>query len=277
MPIASSAHIHPTALISADAEIGENVQVGPYVIIEGPVRVGPDCVLKSGAHLFGPMTMGQGNVVHSHAVLGEQPQHLRYRGEPTLLEIGDHNIFRECATVHRGMAPSGITRIGNHNFLMVCSHVAHDCQIGNHCILANSALLAGHIILEDGVCISGNTVLHQFCRVGRLALLSGLSGTSMDIPPFIIQQRYNCVVGVNVVGMRRGGVPTANINAVRQAFHIIYRSGMLLPQALAKIEAELSHVPEVAEMLEFIRSSKRGINLQIDRDAAAMQTDLNAA
>jgi UDP-N-acetylglucosamine acyltransferase len=277
MPIAPSARVHPTAIISPEADLGEDVEVGPFVVVEGPVRVGPGCVLKAGAHLFGPMTMGKNNVVFSHAVLGEQPQHLKYQGEPTLLEIGDHNIFREGVTIHRGMAPSGVTRIGSHNYLMACSHVAHDCQVGDHCILANSALLAGHIVLEDGVVLSGNTVLHQFCRVGRLAMLSGLSGTSMDIPPFIIQQRYNCVVGVNVIGMRRGGVPTKHINAVRQAFHLIYRGGMLLPQALARVEAELGEVPEVMEMVTFIRASKRGINLQIDRDAAGMQTDLNAA
>ena len=268
MPIAQSARIHPTAIVAAEAEVGEDVQVGPYVIVEGAVRIGAGCVLRPGVHLIGPLTMGCHNTVFGGAVLGEQPQHLHYAGEPTRLVIGDHNVFREHVTVHRGTTQSWETRIGNHNFLMANSHVAHDCKVGNHCIIANGALLAGHCILEDNVYLSGNCALHQFVRVGRLALLSGVSATTKDIPPFIIQQRINCVVGVNVVGMRRAGIPTAHIDAVRRAFHVLYREELALPTALAKIEAEVGGTPEVAEMLAFIRASTRGINLGHSRDAA---------
>ncbi len=265
MPIAQSARIHPTAVIDPQADLADNVHVGPFVVIEGNVRVGPGCILRAGAHLIGPLVLGAGNQVFSHAVLGEQPQHLKYQGEPTRLEIGDHNVIREHVTIHRGTSYSWVTRIGSHNYLMANSHVAHDCVIGNHCILANGALLAGHCTLADNVYLSGNCALHQFVRVGRLALLSGVSASTKDIPPFIIQQYINCVVGVNVIGMRRAGIPTAHIDAVRRAFHILYREGRILPDALAQIEGELGQVAEVAELVAFIRASSRGITLDFGR------------
>jgi UDP-N-acetylglucosamine acyltransferase len=268
MAIAQSARIHPTALIDPRAEIGEGVEVGPYVVVEGEVRVGDGCVLRPGAHLIGPLTMGRHNQVFSHAVLGERPQHLKYEGEATRVEIGDGNIFREHVTVHRGTTANWKTVIGAHNFLMAGSHVAHDCVVGDRCILANGALLGGHCVLENGVYISGNSALHQYCRIGRLALLSGVSASTMDVPPFIVQQRINCVVGVNVVGMRRAGIPTEHIDAVRRAFHMLYLERMVLPAALERMERELGSVAEVAEMAAFIRASKRGINLLNDREAA---------
>jgi UDP-N-acetylglucosamine acyltransferase len=269
MTIAQSARIHSTAVIAPEAELGEEVQVDPHVVIEGEVHIGRGCVLRPGAHLIGPLTMGCHNTVYSGAVLGERPQHLQYAGEPTRLVIGDHNVIREHVTIHRGTTKSWETRIGNHNFLMANAHVAHDCRIGDHCILANGALMGGHAVLENNVYLSGNCALHQFVRVGRLALLSGVSAATKDIPPFIIQQRINCVVGVNVVGMRRAGIPTAHIDAVRRAFHLLYRSHMLIPAALSHIERDLGEVAEIAEMVAFIRASSRGIVLQMDREAAA--------
>jgi UDP-N-acetylglucosamine acyltransferase len=268
MPIAPSARVHPSAVVAPEADLGADVEVGPHVVIEGEVRVGAGTVLRPGVHLIGPMTLGCHNTVFSHAVLGERPQHLHYKDEPTRLEVGDHNIIREHVTVHRGTTHSWVTRVGSRNFLMANCHVAHDCRVGDGCILANGALLAGHCTLEDGVYLSGNSAIHQFVRVGRLALLSGVSASTKDIPPFIIQQRTNTVVGVNVVGMRRAGIPGSHIDAVRQAFHLLYRSGLLLPQAQARIEAELGGVPEVAEMLAFIRASSRGISLHSTREAA---------
>jgi UDP-N-acetylglucosamine acyltransferase len=268
MPIAASARIHPTAVVAPEADLADGVEVGPHAVIEGEVKLGPGCVVRPGALLVGPLTMGGHNTVFSHAVLGERPQHLRYNGEPTRLEVGDHNVFREGVTVHRGTSQSWVTRVGSRNYLMANAHVAHDCTIGDGCILANGALVAGHCTLGDGVFLSGNSAVHQFCRLGRLALLSGTSATTKDIPPFIIQQRMNCVVGVNVVGMRRAGIPTAHIDAVRRAFHLIYHSAMVLPASLARAEAELPGVPEVAELVAFIRSSTRGIILHTDRAAA---------
>lgn len=269
MPIAQSARIHPTAIIAAEADVGEDVQVGPYVVVEGEVQIGAGCVLRPSAHLIGPLTMGCHNTVFGGAVLGEQPQHLRYAGEPTRVVIGDRNIIREHVTIHRGTTQSWETRIGNDNFLMANCHIAHDCKVGNRCILANGALLGGHCLLEDNVYLSGNCALHQFVHVGRLALLSGVSASTKDIPPFIVQHRTNRVVGVNVVGMRRAGIATANIDAVRRAFHLLYRNQLVLPMALEQMQRELGHVAEIAEMIAFIRASSRGIILHFDCDAAA--------
>jgi UDP-N-acetylglucosamine acyltransferase len=268
MPISPSARVHPTALIDPQADLADDVQIGPYVVIDGPVRLGPGCVIKAGAHLIGPLSLGRHNSVFSHTVLGEQPQHLRYAGEPSRIEIGDHNTFREHVTVHRAMTAGGLTRIGSHNYLMANSHVAHDCTVGDRCILANGALVAGHCVLEDGVCLSGNSTVHQFVRVGRLSMLGGLSGTSMDMPPFMIGQRINVLCAVNVIGMRRAGIGHAAIDAVRKAFHLLYRSDLILSCSLPRLEQELGDVAEVAELIAFIRASKRGISLDYQREAA---------
>jgi UDP-N-acetylglucosamine acyltransferase len=260
MPNAQSARIHPSAIISPLAELAEDVEVGPLVVIEGRVRLGPGCVLRPFAHLVGPLTMGRQNVVFSGAVIGERPQHLKYNDEETGVAIGDCNVFREHVTVHRATTQSWTTRIGSHNFFMAGSHVAHDCQIGNHCILANGALLGGHCLLADNVYLSGNSAVHQFVRIGRLALLSGVSASTKDIPPFIIQQEINTAFGVNVVGMRRAGLTGEQIDAVRRAFHILFREGLVIPNALTRIEAELGDIDVVAELVQFIRESTRGVS-----------------
>ncbi len=257
---ANAGRIHATAIISAEARLADDVEVGPQAIIEGPVTVGPGCVIGVRAHLIGPLTMGCRNRVFSGAVLGERPQHLRYAGEATGLEIGDDNVFREYVTVHRGTTQSWVTRIGSHNYFMACSHLAHDCRIGNHSILANGALVGGHCVLEDGVFLSGNSAVHQWVRIGRLALLSGCSATTKDIPPFVIQQGIDTVVGVNVVGMRRAGMANDQIDGVRRAFHILFRRGLIIPRALEIVDRELGGVAAVAELAAFIRQSRRGIN-----------------
>jgi UDP-N-acetylglucosamine acyltransferase len=265
MPIRPSARVHPTAIVSPEADLADDVEVGPFVVIEGPVRLGPGCAVRPYAHLIGPLTMGRGNKVYSGAVLGERPQHLRYADEPTALEVGDDNIFREHVTVHRGTTASWKTVIGSRNFFMAGAHVAHDCRVGNGCILANSALLGGHCVVEDGVFLSGNSAVHQFVHVGRLALLSGASGSTKDIPPFVIQQYINTVCGVNVVGMRRAGLTGAQIDAVRRAYHVIFREGLTVPNALARVERELGSVDVVREVVDFIRRSARGISTMRDR------------
>jgi UDP-N-acetylglucosamine acyltransferase len=256
----SNARIHPTAILSPETVLAPDVEIGPYAVLEGAVRLGSGCVIRPYSHLIGPLTMGEGNQVFTGVVLGERPQHTKYNNEPTSLEIGDLNIFRENVTVHRGTTYSWKTRIGSHNFLMAGSHVAHDCVIGNQCILANGALLGGHCTLEDQVYISGNSAVHQFVHIGRLALLSGTSGSTKDMPPFVVQQDINRVVGVNVVGMRRSGMRNAHIDAVRRAFHIIFHEGHVLQEALVRAEQEVGSVDAVKEMVTFIRQSKRGIN-----------------
>jgi UDP-N-acetylglucosamine acyltransferase len=265
MPIRPSARVHPTAVVSAEADLADDVEVGPFVVIEGPVRLGTGCVVRPHAHLIGPLTMGRGNKVYSGAVLGERPQHLRYNDEPTGVEVGDDNVFREHVTVHRGTSQSWKTVIGNRNFFMAGAHVAHDCRVGNNCILANGALLGGHCHVEDGVFLSGNSAVHQFVRVGRLALLGGASGSSKDIPPFAIQQYINILCGVNVIGMRRAGMSGAQIDAVRRAYHVIFRQGLTMPNALARTERELGSVDVVRELVDFIRRSTRGVSSMRDR------------
>jgi UDP-N-acetylglucosamine acyltransferase len=260
MPDTPSCRIHPTALVSAEAELAPDVQVGPFVIIEGKVQIGAGCVIRPRAHLIGPLTLGESNQIFSNVVIGEQPQHFHYQGEPTGVIIGDGNVFRENVTVHRGTAATGLTRIGHHNYFMAGSHVAHDCVIGNRCILVNNALLGGHCVLEDNVTVSGNSAVHQFCRLGRLCFLSGASGSSKDIPPFIMQQEINIVVGVNVIGMRRAGLSSQQISAIRELYHIVYLRGLAAPNALALAERELGHIDVVREFIHFVRQSKRGIN-----------------
>ena len=260
MTKAEPARIHPTAVISPEAELADDVMVGPHVVIEGPVRIGPQCTIRAMPIFAAPSRWARETPSTKAPILGERPQHLKYNGEPTGLEIGDGNIFREYVTVHRGTTQAWTTRIGSHNFFMVSSHVAHDCRIGNRCILANGALVGGHCIVEDNVYLSGNCRLHQFVRVGRLALLSGCSASTKDIPPFVIQQGIDTVVGVNVVGMRRAGLSDERINAVRRAFRILFHQGLVMPSALALIEQELRGIDVVEEFVTFIRQSSRGIN-----------------
>jgi UDP-N-acetylglucosamine acyltransferase len=257
--------VHPTAIISDEATLAADVQVGPYAVIEGPVTLGSGCIVQAHAHLIGPATLGANNVVGSGAVIGGAPQHLAYKGEPTGLEIGDQNTFREHVTVHRGMPPGpghgkGRTVIGSRNYFMAGSHVAHDCVVGNDAIFANCALLGGHAEIGDRVLLSGNTAVHQFCRVGRLGLLGGVSAVSKDIPPFWIMQNINMVGGINTIGMRRAGIPHAEIAAVRKAFRMIYAERMPITAALVRMEAELGAFAAVREVVAFIRSSKRGIS-----------------
>jgi UDP-N-acetylglucosamine acyltransferase len=258
--------IHPSAVISDDARLGENVRVGPFVVIEGAVTVGPGTIIRPHVHLIGmgSLTIGANNDIGTGTVLGGAPQHLGYKGEPTSLVIGDGNIFREYVTAHRAMpagvgAGTGITRIGNRNLFMAGCHVAHDCIVGNECMFANAAMIAGHVQVGDRALLSGNCAVHQFCRVGRLGLLSGASATSKDIPPFWMMQEVNRVAGVNTIGMRRAGMPSPEIQAVRRAFAFIYRERLPIPAALLRMEAELGQFAAIRELVQFIRESKRGI------------------
>ncbi len=272
MSFPSSCRIHPTAVISPDAQLGEQVEVGALAVIDGPVTIGAGTIIRPGAYLYGPMTMGKANYVASGAVLGERPQHLKYNNEPTTLEIGDRNIFREHVTVHRGTTFSMKTVIGNDNFLMVNSHIAHDCVIGNRCVLANGALIGGHCTLQDNVILSGNSAVHQFVRIGRLAMIAGVSATAKDIPPFVIQIGLDNVGGINIVGMKRAGIARDQINAVRAAFKMLFREGLVLPAAMAKMEREFGDLAVIQEMLTFLRGCTKGINFMRNR----MQEDVAA-
>ncbi len=261
MTLLYSELIHPTAVIDTEAVIAPDVQIGPYAIIDGPVQIGPGCVIEAHACLSGLLVMGRNNFIGHGAVLGKGPQHRGYRGEPTAVQIGDSNVFREFVTVHRGTVQgSGVTVVGDRNMFMVGCHVGHDVRIGNGCTVVNNALLGGHVTLEDDCILSGHTAVQQKVRIGRLAMLGGTGGTSKDVPPFILQQGYNCVTGLNIIGIRRAGFSAQSIDALRQVFRILYREGRPLPAALEHIEADFGHVAEVVEFVTFIRTSRTGIN-----------------
>ena len=261
MSLLTSELIHPSAVISPEAELAADVQVGPYAIIEGPVHVGSGTVIEAHACLSGPLVMGRDNFVGHGAVLGKSPQHRTYRGETTSLRIGDHNVFREHVTVHRGTpAGGGRTIIGDRNMLMIGSHIGHDGIVGNDCTLTNGALVAGHAELHDNCILSGHAAVQQRVRIGRLAMLGGLGSTTKDIPPFVLAQGYNCVSGLNLIGLRRSGMSAETIAAIRQAFRILYKEGRTQTGALAMIEADLGHVAEVAEFVEFVRASTVGVS-----------------
>lgn len=269
MPISPTARIHATAIISPQADVGHNVDIGPFAIVEGAVRIGADCLIRPHAVLCGPLTMGRGNQVFSGAILGERPQHLKYKDEPTRLEIGDDNVFRENVTVHRGTTQAWVTRIGHHNYLMAGSHIGHDSVVGNHCIFANGALVGGHCVIEDNVYLSGNSAVHQFIRIGRLCMLQGCSAATKDLPPFVINHGVNVTIGVNVVGMRRAGLSHAQIDAVRKAYHILFRQGLILPAAIARLEQELAAIDVVQELVLFLKNCKNGISTTHTRAHAA--------
>lgn len=261
MPLTIPELIHPSAVIDPEAVIAPDVRIGPYSVIEGPVTVGPRCVIESHACLSGPLKLGADNFVGHGAVLGKAPQHKGYRGEPTSLRVGDNNVFREFVTVHRGTTQgAGETVIGDNNLFMVGSHVGHDCVVGDGCTLVNGALVAGHVVLQDACILSGHAAVQQRVRVGRLAMLGGLGSTSKDIPPFVLQQGYNCVSGLNVIGLRRAGMSVETIAALRTAYRMVYKEGRTQRSALEMVERDLGQFPEVMEFINFVRESTLGIN-----------------
>ena len=251
--------IHPTAVVSPQSELAPDVTVGAFAVLEGQVRLGAGCVIGPRAHLIGPLTMGRDNRLHSNAAIGGSPQHLQYQDESTGVEVGDGNTFRENVTVHRATAPSGRTVIGSGNHFMAGSHVGHDCQVGDHCSLADNALLGGHCALGEGAYVGGNSAVHQFCRLGRLAVLEATSSATVDIGPFIVQRERNVVIGVNVTGMHRAGLGEEQIHAMQRCYNTVYLRGLTLTNALDQLEGELGAVDVVREFVAFARQSRRGI------------------
>lgn len=264
--------IHPTAIVDPHAEIDPTADVGPFVVIDGPVRIGPRTRVLARAYLTGRTELGADNVVHPGAVIGHEPQDLAYAGAPTGLRIGDRNVFREHSEVHRATQPDTWTVIGNDNYLMSHAHVAHNCRIGDRTIVCSGALVAGHVVLEDLAFISGNCVVHQHVRIGRLAILRGLSRTSRDVPPFAIMDGTHTIRGLNRVGLRRAGFDAARIRAVATAFRILFRSRVNLRVALARVEAEVRS-PDVEQLLAFIRASRRGVAMGRARGAPPDEAD----
>ncbi len=255
--------IHTTAIIDPKAEIGEGVEIGPYSIIEKDVvigegtKIGPHVVIREGTRI------GKRCQIFQFASIGEVPQAFAYQGEKTLLLIGDQNIIREGVTLHRGTPQGGgKTVIGNNNYFMAYSHVAHDCNIGNHVVMANEAALGGHIMIEDYAIIGGLVAIHQFCRVGTHAFIGGFSSVNLDIPPFMLASGSRAkLFGLNMVGLKRNHFPEETVKALKKAYRIIFRSGLTLEKAVKKMEEDkISQTPEVQHLLYFIQHSKRGFS-----------------
>lgn len=253
--------IHPTAIISPEAQIGADVQIGPYCVIEANVRLGDRCKLHSHVVIHGHSEIGEENEFFPFAAIGTKSQDLKYAGEPTALIMGDHNVFRENTTVHRGTIEDSPTRIGSYNLCLAYSHIAHDCQVGNHVILSNNGTLAGHVHVADYAIISGLTAVHQFCRVGAHSITGGIAKIVQDIPPFtIVDGNPASVRGINTVGLQRRGFSDADVRALRTAYKKIFlKKDTNLSAAIAGLDPELAANPQVAELLTFIESSPRGI------------------
>ena len=251
--------IHPTAVIDAQAEIDSQVEIGPYVVIEGAVKIKRGTRVLAHAYLTGWTEIGEDNEIHSGAVLGDAPQDKAYKGQETYLKIGDRNIFREHVQLHRGTQAGSATVIGNDNFFMATAHVGHNCKLGDNIVLANGALLGGHVEVGNHVFLSGNCVVHQFVRIGDYSLMRGLSATSRDVPPYAIVDWQHTVRGVNVVGLKRAGFDDQRIGAIRAAFRVLFRPGRNLAIALKEVEQSKRASGDVSALLDFIKSSKRGV------------------
>lgn len=252
--------IHPTAVVSADATVEQSATIGPYVVIDGPVRIGAETRVLAHAVLRGATEIGARNVIHPGVVLGGEPQDLAFDGAETFLRIGDDNVFREYVTVHRGTTSGSTTVIGNDNYFMQNAHVAHNCTIGNSTIIAGGALLAGHVEVADRAFISGNCVVHQHVRIGTLAMMRGLSRTSRDVPPFCVVDGTHTVRAVNVVGLRRAGFGAPRIAALRRVVTRLFRRPTHLGHALAEIESGTIS-DDVRDLIAFVRASERGVCL----------------
>jgi UDP-N-acetylglucosamine acyltransferase len=275
--------IHPSAIISSRAELGANLDVGAYAIIEDGVRIGDDCVIRPRAHLCKGAVLGTKCDVHMNAVIGHVPQDFSHKGEPVVTILGNNVTVRENATIHGSYDRHHTggefgTRVGNGCYLMVGSHVAHDCVLGENVLMANGALLAGHVQIGDGAVISGNVVIHQFVRVGRLSILSGGSRFGMDIPPYLIADGVNAVTTLNAIGLRRSKTLTdTDRKEIKAAYRVLYRSGLDLQEALAKLGSDFSS-PAVKHWVEFFKSpshrgfcrfragGRRGRNAEADAD-----------
>jgi UDP-N-acetylglucosamine acyltransferase len=252
--------IHPTAVVDRRATVDPSAEIGPYVVIEGPVEIGPRTRVMAHAVLLGRTVLGADNLVHAGAVLGDVPQDLKFSGAPTGLRIGDRNVIRENAELHRATDPDTWTVVGNDNYLMTRSHVAHNCVLGDHVIVCSGALLAGNVTVGDRAFVSGNCVVHQGTRVGRLSIMRGLSRASRDVPPFSIVDGTHTVRGLNRVGLRRADFDAARIRTLVTAFRLLFRVRGNLGEAIARVEAECRSA-DVDELLAFVRGARRGVAL----------------
>ncbi len=256
-----STRIHPTAVVHPNAEIGEEVEIGPYAVIGPEVRIGEGTVIQSHVRIEGRVTIGAHNFIAHAAAIGMPPQDLTYQGEATEVVIGDHNQIREFVTIHRATGEGQRTEIGDHNFLMAYAHVAHNCRVGSHVILVNNAQLAGHVVVEDYAFVSGLVGVHQFTRIGAHSMVGGMSRINQDVPPFmLVEGNPPRVYGPNLVGLRRRGFSREVIQALKEAYRLIWRTpGLTTEEALQRLTASFGALAEIQHLVHFFRTSRRGV------------------
>jgi len=258
------ARIHASAVVDPRARLADDVEIGPYVVIEGEVEMGAGCRVGAFCRFEGPTTIGPGNRFISHASIGAPPQDLKFKGDPTRLEIGAGNVFREFVNIHRGTpGGGGVTRIGSRGLYMIGTHIAHDCQVGDEVIFANNGTLAGHVHVGSFSTVGALTAVHQFCRVGDYAFIGGGTIITKDVLPYMktVGDRPARCYGPNSVGLQRRGFTEERIHALKSAWRFLHNPKLTTSEALARIEAELSGAPDAAHLLEFIRESQRGVIL----------------
>ena len=253
--------IHPSAVVHPKAELGKDIEIGPYSVIGEHVRLGAGCSLLSHVVIDGLTTIGKRNKFYPFACIGLQTQDLKYRGGKCYVEIGDQNTFREYATVHSSTFDGGKTVVGGHGNFLAYTHIAHDCQVGNHVIMSNVGTLAGHVIVEDHAIVGGLAAVHQFVRIGKMSMIGGCSKVVQDIPPFMIADGHPAEVrSINKEGLKRNGVSEEVQNHIRSAYKILFRAGLNGTSAIEKMRKEIADGPEIRHLIEFVENSERGIS-----------------
>lgn len=250
--------IHPTAIIGKKAQL-DDVEIGPYVIIEDGAILGKGTKVLAHAYIASGTTVGKDCEIHMGAVIGHAPQHLQYKGAKSFLKIGDKNIFREYCSIHRGLEEGSATVIGDENFFMGFSHIAHDCHIGDSVVVCNGALVAGHVIIEDRAFISGNVTIHQFVKIGTFAMIGGLARVNKDVVPYTLIEGDSEARSLNAVGLKRSSISDEAKGQIKAVYRLLYRSGLNVSQALAEVEKIGKLAKEAAHMVDFVRTSGRGI------------------
>jgi len=253
--------IHPTAVVHPGAQLGAHCEIGPYCLIGEHVVLGDGCTLHGHVVIDGHTTVGSANEILPFACIGLKTQDLKWKGGLTRTQIGDHNTFRECVTIHSATGDGEVTVVGSHNHILAYAHIAHNVTLGDHVIMSNVATLAGHVTVEDHAIVGGLAAVHQFCRIGRMSIIGGCSKIVQDVLPFMLADGNPATTRtINKVGMERNGVSEAAQAALKKAYKILFREKLIVSNALEKIEAELPKLPEVLHLVQFIRASSRGIS-----------------
>jgi len=252
--------IHATAVIGPSAVLGDGVTVGPFTVIEDDVEIGNGTSIGPNVHIASGARIGNACRIHSGAVLATEPQDLKFAGEKTYLYIGDRTVIRECVTLNRGTIASGKTVVGSDNLIMAYVHAGHDCVIGNHVVIANSVQFGGHCEVGDYAVVGGLTGVHQFVRIGRFSMVGGIARASLDVPPFVMAGGHDSFryEGLNAIGLKRRGFTSERISLIKDAYRILFQSGLLLSNALEKVKSELAQEPEIIEILDFFASGSHG-------------------